>query len=153
MFSETISSVIKTGTLIVIPKETYHQLNIIGREDEYERCVLHFFDFPEIDGLIKNTLKELYITETNEEFVYLFEKLKGILDNSEETSGEVLKALLILVLNDLKSEVLVHKMMPEIDSIVQKSVSYISENIATDLTISNISKHLNVSESLLSHLF
>ncbi len=154
LFSETVSTVIKPNTLIIIPKETYHQLNIIGKEDEYERCVLHFYDFPEFDGLIKNTVKELYITETNDGLDFLFDKLKNIADkNDDESMDEILKALLILVLNELKSENIVHKNVPEVNSIVQKSVSYIAENIAGDLSISRISKHLNISESLLSHLF
>ena len=154
LFSETISTVIMPNTLIIIPKETYHQLNIIGKEDEYERCVLHFYDIPEINGLIKNTLKELYITETNDGLIFLFDKLKKIADkNDDENIGEILKAVLTLVLNELKSENIVHKTVPEVNSIVQKSLSYIAENISGDLSISCISKQLNISESLLSHLF
>lgn len=154
LFSETVSTVIKPNTLIVIPKETYHQLNIIGKEDEYERCVLHFYDIPEIDGLIKKILKELYITETNTGLNFLFDKLKKIADKKdEENKDEVLKAVLILILNELKSESIVHKTAHEVNSIVQKSVLFISENIGEDLSINRISKHLNISESLLSHIF
>jgi len=154
LFSETVSTVIRPNTLIVIPKETYHQLNIIGKEDEYERCVLHFYDIPEIDELIKNTLKELYITETNEGLNFLFDRLKKIADkNDEENTDEILKAVLILVLNEFKSENIVHQTVPEVNSLVQKSVLYIAENIGDDLSISRISKHLNISESLLSHIF
>ena len=154
LFSETVSTMIKPDTLIVIPKETYHQLNIIGKEDEYERCVLHFYDIPEIDGLIKTALKELYITETNDSLVFLFEELKRSADkNSDENTGEILKAILTLVLNELKSENIVHKTAPKVNSIVQKSVSFIAENIAGDLSIDHISKQLNISASLLSHIF
>ena len=151
LFSETVSTVIKPDTLIIIPKETYHQLNIIGKEDEYERCVLHFYDIPEIDELVKKTLSELYITETNQGLSFLFDKLKKITD--KENTDEILKAVLILILNELKSESIVHKTVPEINSIVQSSVLFIAENIGGDLSISRISKHLNISESLLSHIF
>ena len=154
LFSETVSTVIKPDTLIIIPKETYHQLNIIGKEDEYERCVLHFYDIPEACGLIKKTLKELYITETNEGLDFLFYKLKKIADTKDkENTGEILKALLILILNELKSESVVHKIAPGVNSIVQKSVLFIAENIGEDLSINRISKQLNISESLLSHIF
>jgi len=124
-------------------------------EDEIVECVDNDdYDIPEIDELIKNTLKELYITETNEGLNFLFDRLKKIADkNDEENTDEILKAVLILVLNEFKSENIVHQTVPEVNSLVQKSVLYIAENIGDDLSISRISKHLNISESLLSHIF
>ena len=45
--SEDIHQTVKPGTLIVIPKETYHQIMIHGNHENYCRCVIHFYDSPE----------------------------------------------------------------------------------------------------------
>lgn len=156
LFSETARTEISPTSLIIIPRETYHQLNILGDPENYVRCTIRFYNSPELDPLIEKAVNRIYATYPNESITYIFDKLIKISNNKPENEDiitPVLNSLLTLLLyelcdnkNDLTSSV-------QQSPFVAKSISYINENITQPLSVKEIAKYLNVSESLLSHAF
>ncbi len=155
LFSETVSTAIRPGTVIVIPKETYHQMNIIGSADSYERCVLHFSDIPELSPLISKITKDLTIAEAESGLFFLFDKLKKAAENPETdaVSHALLNSVLTLVLSELESEADTRTIPPSINPLIARCTTFIAEHLDENLAISRIARKLNTSESLLSHVF
>lgn len=154
LYSDTQQMQIKPGTLIVIPKETYHQLNIKGDRESYVRCVLNFGDMPEIREFTKKYMTKIYGYEASEEIKFLFKKLIKTAESNftSEQKAVILKSAVIMILSEL-SEAKKIKKESKISEITQKSIQYIEKNIAVNFRTKDIAKFLNVSESHLSHIF
>ena len=154
LYSDTQQMQIKPGTLIVIPKETYHQLNIKGDRESYIRCVLNFGDIPETKEFIKKNMKRIYVSEVSKEIGFLFETLikTAVGDYSDSEKGIILKSVLTLILSNLSVAEEI-KNGSKISEITKKSIQYIKENISVHFRTKDMAKFLNVSESLLYHTF
>ena len=155
LYSETQRTEISPNTLIVIPKETYHQLSIVGEKESYTRCVLNFYDTEELLPFIGKAMNGLSITTPGEVVLDLFGLLMRTADSGVGgREGElILGSALTLLLSELKCGTLVAESAFPIDSLVSESISYIIDNLSLDLSISGIARQLNVSESHLSHTF
>ena len=155
LYTETIKSPIKPNTLIVIPKETYHQLNIIGSPEGYNRCVLHFYDRPDLKELIEKNMNELSVINLSDELSFYFETLikRAKSPGTDAENKLVLKSSLVLILDELARNRASYKSATSINPIVSRAILYITENIKNKLSLKEIAQTLNVSESLLSHTF
>lgn len=155
LYSDILQTPIKPDTVIVIPKETYHQLNIIGDPESYLRCVLNFGDIPELEALIGKSMNRLYIlSEVKSGISFLFEKLiKTAEDNcSDGEKAVILKSVLSLILSELEGGK-ISENSSLLNPFIQKSIKYIEDNIAENFRVRDIARFLNVSESLVSHIF
>ncbi len=155
LYTETIRTTIKPNTLIVIPKETYHQLNIIGSPEVYNRCVISFYDRPDLKELVEKNMNELSVINLSEELSFYFEALmkKAKSPGTDAENKLVLKSSLVLILDELAQNRASFQTAASINPIVSRAISYITENIAGKLSLKEIAQTLNVSESLLSHTF
>ena len=64
----------KPSTLIVVPKETYHQMVIHGEQESYLRCLLQFEDQGELATLTEKSLAKVQVIEADREITSLFNK-------------------------------------------------------------------------------
>ena len=151
--SDRIRTKLSPDTLAIIPKESYHQFNIHGNENDYVRCVFNFYDNADWYELIKNTMKDVFITNPSREIRYLFSKAnlltkKDMLDTARQT---LLNSILPLLLTEIPVS-FKESTTPKSQS-VSKSITYINNNIYKQFTVSEIAKELNISTSTLEHSF
>ena len=152
LITENIHTKIQPNTLIFIPKETYHQLKINGDPENYLRCTISFFDTLEIKPLT-DSLNDIKLLECDLDFSYIFEKLIKYAKNPNSVSKQSLKAFLTLIICEttLKKDTFIKEISQ--NAIVTSAISYINENLSNDISISEIAKFVNISNSSLSHLF
>lgn len=142
LITEYSRTPIKPNTLIFIPKETYHQLNIIGKQEAYHRCILHF---------TKSPINKFLLCKADNEIKYLFSKLT---DNIKSKDKEpILNSVLVLLLNKLSTEKLDNTAVISQNPIILQCIDYIKYNLNSNLSVEEISKVCNISVSGLSHLF
>ena len=154
LISETVHTKLKPQTLIVIPKETYHQVVIKGDQNEYCRCVFQFFETEENSPLIKSGLQELFITESDSAVTYLFSKMIKLAKNPEVNSSSLVpNAVLSLLLDEIKAKKSIEIDKELNDPLTKLAIDYISEKLTESIGIESISQHLNVSPSTLMHTF
>lgn len=141
LITEKIHTFLERDTIVVIPKETYHQVIIHGDENDYERYVLNFED----SEFVKSELSDASIFHSDSKMEYLFEILK---DKPDEI---ILKSCLALITKKIPENT--EENYTPITSVIRAAIMYIEENIATTLRSENIARVLNVSVSTLEHTF
>ena len=72
--SESNKVVLQKNTLVIIPKEKYHQFNVYCDESEYIRCVFNFSDMPEIEEIISQKINSICLIKANENILGIFKK-------------------------------------------------------------------------------
>lgn len=142
LITEFSRTKIKPHTLIAIPKETYHQVRILGNAENYHRCIINF------DCL---KLNNFFTCTADSEIDYLFSKLMNC--TSSPDSGEILKAVLILLTDKISSQTHSNNATTSQNSLVSKCINYINENLSEELSVCKIAKFLNMSESSVAHIF
>lgn len=155
LVSETVHTKLSPQTLIVIPKETYHQIIIKGDQKEYCRCVFQFYNIEKSKSLIERAMKDLFITEIDKNIIYLFSKMMT-LAKSENKSSEapLVESVLYLLLDEIinKRDLNTAEMVLG-DRLTKLTIEYISEKLTENLDINTIAGELNVSPSTLMHTF
>lgn len=142
LITEFSRTSIQPNTLIIIPKETYHQLKIEGNQEDYHRCILNFTEAP---------IKEFSLRKADSEINYLFSKL---ITNAESEDKElILNSVLILLLNKLSTEKYSNTAVGTQNPVILHCINYINKNLSSKLSIEELSKVCNTSISGLSHLF
>lgn len=142
---------IKPGTMIVIPKETYHQLIIRGDQENYCRCVINFYATPELPALIDKSMKSQTVIPADKDIEYLFEKLIKNLYNKD--ARLLVNAVLVLLLNEIAEKRRENTAENSQNVIVRNAVKYINNNINRKITIGEIATECMISPSSLSHIF
>ncbi len=153
--SENIQMTLKPNTLIVIPRETYHQLQITGSQDDYHRCVFHFVEIDDLKELINQSVTNTLLIEMNQKFQFLFQQMITLTeqDSANTTNSVVMHAVLSLLLNEIatKNYTNIETTIP--NTISEKCTAYIAEHINESISVEDIAKELNVSVSHLAHSF
>ena len=142
-------------TIVIIPKETFHQFIISGNENNYTRCVFNFKNVSQLDKIIDDKLKEITIIQ-NERINEIFRKLMTLeyMHLNETETNILLKALLAQILVELKTEnTNTSKKVLPFNSKVDIALEYINQNLQNNLNLTVIANALNISESYLSHIF
>ncbi|MBP3627576.1 MAG: helix-turn-helix transcriptional regulator [Clostridia bacterium] len=153
LVSETVHTKLKPQTLIVIPKETYHQVIIKGKQDEYCRCVFQFYEGENAE-LIKNGMQEIFITESDKNTMYLFKKMMRLAENPNKDSSAIIsQSVLNLLLDEIKAKKTMEIDKDLNDDLTKLAIEYISQRLTENLNVEQIAKHLNVSPSTLMHTF
>ena len=154
LITETVHTTLKPQTLIVIPKETYHQVIIKGKQNEYTRCVFQFYETQNNHTFISSSIPDLLITECDKYIMFLFTKMMQLAKNPhQEFSSNISESVLTLLLDEIR---LKHSM--EIDTelndpLTKQTIDFITERLTENLNIEDIAKSLNVSASTLMHTF
>lgn len=152
LISENIHTKIEPNTLIVIPKETYHQVIIKDNPENYLRCTLSFFDNANTKDLTDN-LQEIKLLSYDSDFTYIFEKLIKYSQNENLLSKEALKAYLVLILCEINTKKDTFLSETSQNPLITSVIRYINQNLSKNITISEIAKFHNISHSSLSHIF
>ena len=146
LITENIHTDITPKTLIFIPKETYHQLNIVGDEDAYCRCLINFED-----ELAFSELCDVLVSASDGETEYLFEKLISCVNS--DNREKILSSVLVLLLEKISRESSDFSVCSLPDPLLSRCIDYIDSNIGNDLSIGKLSRVIGCSPSSLSHLF
>ena len=158
--SEHIKQPLAPDTLVIIPKERFHQFYVSGAEEDYHRCVLNFSDIPQFDRLIKETLCDVYlIPKASEETARLFSKLCRAAESDCPESDlrillyAVLAELLVEIKNNLKFKSDERSSASAVNPFTSAALEYINENATSELNLSTLAYSLHISPSYLSHIF
>lgn len=139
---------------VVIPKKTYHQfINTV--DEEYHRCVFSFYDIPELEELIDKCMHRPRVIEASQEQRQLFNKMNEIMesDSSEKEKQILMHSLLALLLREVANEHTSVKGGSKLSETTSKSIELINKNLSSKLSVSELSKKLNVSVSTLTQTF
>ncbi len=146
---------IAPGTLVVVPKETFHQFVTQGDETAYTRCVFKFAAPTDLEELIQLKCGGIRFIE-DAEIAGFFEKLKGLCtsDHSQLEKQILLKSYLAQVLVSIKdADATPADDTAFMSTTTKKVIQYIRGHIADDLTLQNIAEQLHISTSHLAHQF
>jgi len=153
LISETVHTKLSPNTLIVIPKETYHQFIIKGDQEEYCRCVFQFSGLDNIELKHIHT-GELFITDCDKNISYLFSKLmKHSKENESSSANSLAEAVLILLLDEIRAKKSLEIATDLNDKLTKGALEYITDNLTAPIRTEDIAAHLNVSVSTLMHTF
>ncbi len=149
LITEKINMELKPQTLILVPKESYHQVVIDGDEQNYLRCILHFEDSP----FSRACFSDVTIFYADEKLKLLFGILQEKSENNINDGTEIiLKSVLALITDSLalkKSAI----PLKEHNRIANKAIEYINQNINKKFLSEDIAKQLHISLSTLQHAF
>ena len=153
LISETVNIKLKPQTIVVIPKETYHQFIINGDQNEYYRCVFQFYETAENLSLISSSIQELFVTESDKIIAHLFSKMIKMTKEPDENAQIVSEAVLNLLLDEIKLKKSIEVFEDLSDELTKQAIEYISQNLAENVNVNDIAKYLNVSPSTLMRTF
>lgn len=153
LISEDLHTRLRPGILVIIPKQTYHQVIIHGDPQAYYRCILNFADTPSLSPLIQNSMTELKIIEADAGLRFLFQKLMDTAKTEHAAAPVLLNALLAVLLSEIASAEKLRLPETPQNELIHNAVAYINRNISQKLTVSQIAKACNTSESSLAHTF
>ena len=151
--SEDTHIKILPNTLIIIPKETYHQLIIHADPNNYYRCVLNFEDEPELLPFTKHRISEVRFIRADHSILFYFETLNNLATAKNPCKEIVLKAALILLLNEIADREAAPQLNNSQNPIIHDAISHINQNITKKLSVETVANVCNISRSSLSHIF
>lgn len=146
---------LRQNLIMIIPKASYHQLNITGNEEEYHRCVIHFDDIPLLKELISESLDKITVFDADEHIKYLLRKVIEFSDSTAKKSikENIVLSVIILLLEEApgKSSNYIGGMNTE--RISHKCIEIINSNLSGNISVLQIAEKLSISQSALSHIF
>lgn len=151
--SENTHIKVLPNTLIVIPKETYHQLIIHADPNNYYRCVLNFDDMPEMLSLTNNRISDILFIKADSSILFYFDTLNNLAIAKNPCEEIILKAALILLLNEIANRETTPQLNNSQNPIIHTAISHINQNITKKLSVEIIASECNLSPSSLSHIF
>lgn len=153
LLTEHFEENLRSGTLIIIPKNTYHQM-LISDQENYKRFVLNFPDL-DMPQFAPSGIKMLHPVSYN--ITFLLERMCEAMkngDGSESTCVLLYGAFLMLIaeMERAPSERLVPRLRKN-DDLISRSIRYIDENFTAELSVEQIAREMNVSPSSLFQSF
>ncbi len=156
LISKNIQQELVPGSLVLIPKETFHQF-CVKQPETYIRCILGFRETRELSGLVSDIMNKIkVISAPDEKVISVFEGLMEIV-KSELTYEEK-----VLYIQSSFVQLLIYlKIKPfaaisdnvSISPIVRQALTVIDEKYNENLSLKSIAEMLHVSPSTLSHKF
>lgn len=147
--------VINPNTLVIIPKENFHQFITKCPDFEYERFVLSFDELIGFEELLHKKLNRIIVTE-DKSIEKIFYEIKQLL-NKEYLPFEknaLLKSYTAQIIAEINmNENSTFGDFNVFSKITRQAINYINKNLEKELTIPIIAKELYISESYLSHCF
>jgi len=155
--SEKYQEPLSKGSLLLIPKNTYHQFHIQNQE-KYTRLALSFPDIDGTEGLICSTMNEIKIVRNlNTHLERILKRMCQIVQNTncQQERCLFLYSAFLMLWAELNMEN-VDIALPQTranNPLITECLHYVEENFTQDITVIDIAKHLKVSDSVLSHSF
>ncbi|MBQ2272167.1 MAG: helix-turn-helix transcriptional regulator [Clostridia bacterium] len=137
--------------LLVIPKETYHQVIIRGDRENYLRCIVQFDDTFAQGVFTEKSLGNVVVLPSDREIGSLFEQL--IRRAEDENAALLLGAVLVLLLQKISENREIYVSERPRNEVVKQAISYINRNLNRKITVEEISNQCMLSPSALSHIF
>lgn len=153
LISENVHLALAPNTLIVIPRETYHQMRIKGDQQSYYRCILNFEDLPELSPLMGEAMRELVTITADEKIAYLFATLIKHANTDNESSKIILRSALALLLGEIEAGKSAQTSEIVQNELVRRAVSYIGSHLGSRITAKDVAGYCNVAASTLTHIF
>mgnify|MGYP004663319631 CR=1 FL=1 len=155
--SDRLIERITPGTLVLVPKERFHQFEPEGGEEDYHRVVLQF-ERPEWLGALTGEVMDgvRVLREPSPETLAILRRFETLDASvySEDEKKLLLRALFVELLLRLKyGRGDAEPGGGELDSAVAEMLLFISEHYLERITIRSIAESLSFSESYVSHRF
>ena len=156
MISKNIQQVLSAGSVVLIPREHYHQF-CVSDTDGYVRCILGFRESSELAELIGAVMETVKIIEKPDgkillAFDELIDTVKSNLDDKQKLL--FVKATLVRILLYLRqntSDVISQSI--KLSDVVRQALGIIDKNYASPISVKQIAEELYVSPSTLAHKF
>lgn len=156
LISENIQLPLIPGSIVLIPKEQFHQF-VVTDSEQYVRCILGFEEIPHLQELIRQTMTEITVFPTpSGQMLSVFQTL--IQAVQEELTPQEQTALLqsavaqLLLAQKLSGGESIRKYVT-VSSLTQKALRYIDSHLAEELRLDTVARALDVSVSSLCHRF
>lgn len=154
--SKDTQTMLQPGDVVWISREQFHQF-IVSDEESYERLIVAIKKstppLPMICDIMNNTVS---ISQPSEAVQGIFSNIMAAITGnlSREEKVVLLRALITQLLFEKKlSSDMTSQAVTDPSSLVSRAISYIDANLQASLTLKDIARELNVSESNLSHAF
>jgi len=156
LISEDIQLTLTPGTLVLIPREQFHQF-IVTEAETYQRCILGFREIPELHSLIRQVMEEItVIPQPSNRILSVFQSLmeaaKWALPQEEMMLLIHAALTQLLIEHKLFSDPSIRKLVT-VSAITRKALAYIDAHLSEPLELEHIADAQNVSVSTLSHHF
>lgn len=156
LISEKIRLVLSPGTVVFVPKETFHQFHVTD-SDSYLRCILGFTENNEMSQLVREVMSEIMVfPQPSEETLAIFATLrKGCDGKLSEKEKHILldSAVKQLLIGQRLEAFEPAQKFTEVSELTQKAIVYIDENLSGELNLASVAKASGVSVSSLAHRF
>lgn len=156
LISKDIQQELTQGSIIIIPKEQFHQF-CISEPQTYVRCILGFRESDDICDLANEVMDTIkIISNPDERITSIFEKLTefSMSDLTREEKELSVRSSLNLLLISLKlypPKTILSNV--NLSSTVSRALEIIDEDYTENLSVQNIADRLYVSPSTLAHNF
>ncbi|MDY3304327.1 MAG: AraC family transcriptional regulator [Clostridia bacterium] len=151
--SDRLNIKLKPNLIMIIPKACYHIMNLIGNENSYHRCVIHFGQIPLPDCLLNTS--EVIAAEIDIRTKYLTDKILSLFDGkqNEKSYENIILSCVTLMLDEINKNKNSCIKNEKSELIAYKCIEIINKRLSSNISVSEIAKMLNVSPSSLSHTF
>lgn len=156
LISEKIRLVLSPGTVVFVPKETFHQFHVTDN-DSYLRCILGFTESDGVSRLVHDVMSEIMVfPRPSEEILSVFATLRKACD------GELSEKEKEILLDSAAKQLLIGRRLEAfepaekftgVSELTQNAITYINENLSGELNLAAVAKTLGVSVSSLAHRF
>lgn len=156
LISKDIQQELTPGSIIIIPKEHFHQFSV-SESENYVRCILGFRETNDICNLSSELMDSIkIISKPDIKIVSIFEQLiefskSNLSDEEKKLSMHSSLVLLMIYLKLYPSKTILSNVT--LSSTVSHALAIIDENYANNLSVQNIAEKLYVSPSTLAHKF
>ena len=141
------------GTLVVIPKESFHTFVVHGKEEDYHRFVFNFGDLQNLQPLIEEKMQQVTMLPLSEAMLSRLTRLGESKDDPQYKQALRMQALFTDLLLDIEAAHTERTDSSTIHPLLTEAIRYITANAPTISSVEEIARAVNVSASHLSHLF
>lgn len=151
-FKEELSS----GTLLIIPKEKYHNLYIKNQE-QYIRLVINFPDSDAIKDIVPSAMSQIRIIKNiNNNISYILNRMCDVICDKKNANTEAfLYGAFLSLICEISFDITnaTAPTMRKKEQLITRALKYIEDNYTSSLCIDDIAKKMFVSSSTLFQCF
>lgn len=154
--SADFKEVLTKGTLLIIPKETYHNFHI-KKQESYQRFVVNFPDMDIIKSVLPCALSQIRIIKNiNLNIIHILRRMCDVICDTEEGAASMfLYGAFLTLLSEISFDI-TNATIPkprEKTELVAKCLKYIDENYTSNITVADIAKKMYISQSSIFQCF
>lgn len=156
LLSANFKEELSPGTLLIIPKEMYHNL-CIKNQESYMRLVINFPDLDIIKDIIPTAMSQIRIIKNlNENLSYILNRICSVICDNKNTNSEIFLygsflSLICEICSDISNAST--PTMRKKEQLITKVLNYIENNYTSPICVKDIAKKMYVSDSSLFQCF